>query len=178
MNRRRHIIAIGMMVLVLGFIGFGSASAAETKSAQANWDNLKPLAAGDEVRVVLSDGKSYPATYQGFSDEAIVVRTSTGEQTFSRHGVLRVSVKRDSRRKRNALIGAAVGCAAGLGIAAAYASSQQKEYPQNRYFEVLGPTYGAILGAAGAGLGVAFSRGAWREVYRARDLQVREHPHT
>ena len=129
MNRRKHIFAIGMTVLMLGFLGIGAVNAAEPKSTQANWENLKHLAAGEEVRVVLNDGKSYAAKFQDFSDEAIVVRTSTGEQTFSRQDVLRVSAKREPHRMRNAIIGAAAGCGAGLGIAAAYASSQRKEYP-------------------------------------------------
>jgi hypothetical protein len=37
MNRRKHIFAIGMTVLVLGFIGIGSVNAAESKSTQANY---------------------------------------------------------------------------------------------------------------------------------------------
>ena len=167
MNRRKHIFAIGITVLMLGFIGIGAVNAAEPQSAQANWGNLKHLAAGDLVHVVLNDGKSNAARFQSFTDEAIVLRTSAGEQTFSRPDVLRVSAKRKPHRMRNALIGAAAGCGAGLGIAAAYASSQRKEYPYNRYFEVDGPILGAVMGAAGAGLGVALSKGGWYDVYRA-----------
>ena len=136
--------------------------------ARDSWDNLTHLAAGDNVRVVLHDGKSYAAKFQGFSDDSMIVRTSAGEQTFSRPDVLRVSAKREPHRLRNAIIGAAAGCGAGLGIAAAYASSQRKEYPYNRYFEVDGPILGAVMGAAGAGLGVALSKGGWYDIYRAR----------
>jgi hypothetical protein len=120
------------------------------------------------VHVVLNDGKSNAAKFQSFSDEAIVVRTSAGEQTFSRQDVLRVSAMKEPHRMRNAIIGAAAGCGVGLGIAAGYASSQRKEYPYNRYFEVDGPILGAVLGAGGAGLGVALSKGGWYDVYRAR----------
>jgi len=168
MNRRKYFFAIGITILLLGFTGIGPVYAAEPKSTQANWDSLKRLAAGDEVRVVLNNGKSYAAKFQSFSDEAIVVRPSAGEQTFSRQDVLRVSAKRESHRMRNALIGAAAGCGAGLGIAAGYAASQRKEYPYNRYFEVDGPILGAALGAGGAGLGVALSKGGWYDVYRVR----------
>lgn len=168
MNRRIHFFAIGLTVLMLGFLGIGAVNAVEPKSTQANWERLKHLAAGEEVRVVLNDGKSYAAKFQNFSDEAIVVRTSSGEQSFSRRDVLRVSAKKEPHRMRNAIIGAAAGCGAGLGIAAAYASSQRKEYPYNRYFEVDGPILGAVMGAGGAGLGVALSKGGWYNVYRAR----------
>ena len=168
MNRRKQFFSIGTVILTLCFIGIGSLSPAESQSTQANWERLKHLAAGDDVRVVLNDGKSYAAKFQGVSDEAMIVRTSAGEQTFSRQDVLRVSAKREPHRMRNAIIGGAAGCGTGLGIAAAYASSQRKEYPYNRYFEVDGPILGAVMGAAGAGLGVALSKGGWYDVYRER----------
>jgi hypothetical protein len=38
---------MGKTLLLLGFTGFAPAHAAEPKSAQANWENLKELAAGD-----------------------------------------------------------------------------------------------------------------------------------
>jgi hypothetical protein len=157
-----------MTVLMLGFIGIGSLNAAGSKSTQATWENLKHLAAGDAVRVVLKDGKSNAAKFQSFSDEAIVVRTSAGEQTFSRQDVLRVSAKKEPHRMRNAIIGAAAGCGVGLGIAAGYAASKRSEYPYNRYFEVDGPILGVVFGATGGGLGVALSKGGWYDVYRAR----------
>jgi len=168
MNRRKHFLAIGMTVLMIGFFGIGAVNAAESKPTQANWERLKHLAAGDQVRVVLKDGKSYAAKFQSFSDEAIVVRTSAGEQTFTRQDVLRVSAMKEPHRGRNALIGAAAGCGVGLGIAAGYAASKRSEYPYNRYFEVDGPILGATFGAAGAGLGVALSKGGWYDVYRAQ----------
>ena len=167
MKHRRRFLAMGMTVLMLAFIRIGSVNAAEPKSTVANWERLKHLAAGDQVHVVLNDGKSYAAKFQSFSDEAIVVRASAGEQTFSRQDVLRVSALKESHRMRNAIIGAAAGCGAGLGIAAAYASSQRKEYPQNRYFEVYGPILGGVLGATGSGLGAALSKGGWHDIYRA-----------
>ena len=168
MYRRKHFFEIGMVLLMLGFIGIGSVKAAGPKSTPANWQNLKRLAVGDDVRVVLNDGKSSAAKFQGFSDEAVVVRTSAGEQTFSQKDVLRVSAKKESHRTRNALIGAAAGGGLGVGIAAGYAASQRSEYPQNRYLEVDGPILGALFGAAGGGLAAALSKSGWYDVYRAR----------
>ena len=74
MNRRKHFFAIGMTVLMLGFIGIASVNAAEPKSTQANWESLKQLATGQEVRVVLNDAKSYSGQFQSVSDEGFVVR--------------------------------------------------------------------------------------------------------
>ena len=164
MQRLRLVV---IAVSILGLATSASLRGVDTRP-EGQWNNLKHLAAGDEVRVVLNDGKSYAAKFQGFSDEAIVVRTFAGEQTFSRQDVLRVSAKKESHRMRNVLIGAAAGCGAGLGIAAGYAASQRKEYPQNHYFEVDGPILGVLFGGAGGGLAAALSKGGWHDVYRAR----------
>jgi hypothetical protein len=164
MQRLRLVV---IAVSILGFATSASLPGVDTPP-EGQWNNLKHLAAGDEVRVVLNDGKSYAAKFQGFSDEAIVVRTFADEQTFSRQDVLRVSAKKESHRMRNVIIGTAAGCGAGLGIAAGYADSQRKEWPQNHYFEVLGPILGAGFGGAGGGLAAALSKGGWHDVYRAR----------
>ena len=81
MDRRRPWFTIGMTVLMLGSIGIRSLRGG-AKSPQANWDNLKGLAPGDDIRIVLNDKKSYKAKFQSVSDEAIVVRLATGEQDF------------------------------------------------------------------------------------------------
>jgi hypothetical protein len=104
---------MGMTVLMLGFIEVASVSAAEPKSTQANCENLKQLAPGQQIWLVLNDAKSYRGQFRAVRDEAIMARVATGEQTFERQNVLRVSAKAKSRRGRNELIGAAIG--AGLG---------------------------------------------------------------
>ena len=84
MNRRKHFFAIGMTVLMLGFIGIGSVNAAEPKSAHAKWEGLKQLATGQEVRVVLNDAKSYSGQFQTVNDDGIVLRLGKDSQTFER----------------------------------------------------------------------------------------------
>jgi len=163
MNHRKHFFAIGMTALMLGIFGIGSVKAAGPKSAQANWESLKHLAAGDEVRVVLNDGKSYAAKFQGFSDEAIVVRTFAGEQTFSRQDVLRVSAKGESHRMRNALIGA--GISAGVGAIALGACDYREVIPCGGKGAALGAAFFAPLGVAA---GAVIPTGRWHDVYRAR----------
>jgi len=162
MNRRTRHFAIGMTVLILGSIGIGSVNAAEPKSTQANWDNLKGLAPGDDIRIVLNDTKSYGAKFQSVSDEAIVVRLVTGEQTFTRESVLRVSTKGKSHRLRNALIGAA----AGGGIVAAGAGSNCSFDKESCSIALAVGVPFAIAG--GAGVGAVIPTGGWHDVYRAR----------
>ena len=100
---------IETLLLLLMVPGFGLA-----QSSQNNWDNLKQLAPGQQIRVVLNDAKSYEAKFQSVTDDAIVVRLATGDQTFPRQSVLRVSSKHRSHRGRNALIGVGVGVATAL----------------------------------------------------------------
>ena len=162
MNRRKHFFAIGMTVLMLGFIGIGSVNAAGPKSTQANWESLKQLATGQEVRVVLNDAKSYEAKFQSVTDDAIVVRLVTGEQTFTRESVLRVSTKGKSHRLRNAALGAAIGV--GLGAIWAASTSRNDSEAQAIGWVVIPP----LTGAAGAGVGAFLPTGGWHDVYRAR----------
>jgi hypothetical protein len=142
------------VLLVPGF-GFGQA-------AQNNWDNLKRLAPGDDIRIVLNDAKSYRAKFQSASDAAIVVRLVTGEQTFTRENVLRVSTRGQSHRLRNAALGAGIGV--GLGFAVAAGTSRNDSEAQAIGYAVIPP----FMGAAGAGVGAFLPTGGWHDVYRAR----------
>ncbi len=61
MNRFKRILGLGLTVSILGLAGGASLGAAEPSTEKANWDNLKELAQGEEIQVVLNDAKSYPA---------------------------------------------------------------------------------------------------------------------
>jgi hypothetical protein len=168
MNQLKQTLSLGLVVLTLGLLTVGPLGASDPKPAKGNWDDLKKLAPGDDIRIVLNDAKSYGAKFQSVSDEAIVVRLVTGEQTFSRESILRVSARSTPHRGRNAMIGAAAGFAACLGIGAATAASRRKEYPYNKYTEA-----GAVIGVvacapAGAGIAALMPTGGWHDVYRAR----------
>jgi hypothetical protein len=145
------------LLLLLMVPGFGLA-----QSSQHNWDNLKRLAPGDDVRIVLNDAKSYRAKFQSVSNAAIVVRLVTGEQTFTRENVLRVSTKGQSHRLRNAALGAGIGV--GLGFAVAAGTSRNDSEAQAIGYAVIPP----FMGAVGAGVGAFLPTGGWHDVYRAR----------
>jgi hypothetical protein len=116
MDRRRAWFTIGMTVLMLGSIGIAAVHAEEAKSLQANWANLKQLAPGQQIRVVLNDAKAYTGEFRSVSDEGLVIRTGEGEQTLERQNILRVSTQGKGHRGRGALIGVAVGVAAALAL--------------------------------------------------------------
>ena len=144
---------IGTLLLLLMVTGFGSA-----QSSQNNWDNLKQLAPGQQIRIVLNDAKSYEAKFQSVTDDAVVVRLATGEQTFPRQSVLRVSTKHRSHRVRNALIGAGAGVATALAVDAGCKDCTTGTWA--------GDTVG--LGVLGALVGALVPTGRWHDVYRAR----------
>ena len=149
---KRGIKTLLILPLVPGF-GFG-------QSAQNNWDNLKELASGQQVRIVLNDAKSYQGKLQSLTDDVIVVRLKTGDQTFERQSVLRVSRKRRPHRGRNALIG--VG--AGVLTLIAYDATGCQDCDQST--KIGDAAAGALLGAA---VGALVPTGVgWHDLYRAR----------
>ncbi len=139
-----------------------------SESSQSSWDDLKQLAAGQQIRIVLNDAKSYEAKFQGVTDEAVVVRLATGDQVFGRHNVLRVSTRGKRHRGRNALIGLAVGAGAGVIIAVASPELGTGKCAQGSCVDAgTISQLGIVGGAVGAGLGAAIPTGAWYDVYRA-----------
>jgi hypothetical protein len=165
MSQLKRGVCQGLMVSIFGLMVAVPLGAAAPQADQANWDNLKQLVSGQEIQIVLKDSKSFQGRFQSVSDEALVIRLSTGEQTFNQQSVLRVSSKGQGHRGRNTLIGLAVGAGAGLAVGAAYGASIRKEWPHNRWYLVLiapGAVVGTVVGA------LLPTSGGWRDVYRAR----------
>jgi hypothetical protein len=157
--------AIETLLILLLVPGFGWA-----KSSQNDWGNLKQLAPAQPIRIVLNGGSSYGGVFLSASDSAISVRLTTGEQTFERQNVLRLSTKGTSRRTRNALVGAAVGVGGALAIGGiCHAKLNAEGYPNNHCLDAatIGPG-AAIGGGIGAGIAALASKPRWHDVYRAR----------
>lgn len=170
MRRKNWTGCLGVMIGVLSLTA-PALQAAGAKPDSANWDNLKTVTPGERIQIVLNDVKSYQGEFQTVSDEAIVVRLETGDQTFARQNVLRVSTKGESHRWRNAGIGAAVGAGAGLGIGAA--ADAGNNCGASRGFGPCFPNVGKEVltplgGIIGAVVGVVLPTGGWHDVYRAR----------
>jgi len=150
-----------MIVMMFSSIGVSTVHAEQGKSAQANWNILKGLTPGDDIRIVLNDKKTYRAQFQSVSEESIVVRLATGDQAFDRQSVLRVSTQGKSHRLRNAGLGAAMGV--GLGAITAASTSRNDSEARAIGWAVLPP----VSGAVGAGVGALLPTGGWHDVYRA-----------
>jgi hypothetical protein len=169
MKPARRTLTIGLSVVLLELMMAVFLYAAESPTTKGNWDNLRKLAPGDNIRIVLNDMKSYPANFQSVSDEAIVLRLETGEQSFARESVLRVSAKGQSHRGRNALLGLLVGGAAGAIVAVASPELGQGTCSQGSCVDAgTVSALGFVGGGLGAGIGAAIPTGGWHDVYRAR----------
>jgi hypothetical protein len=121
----------------------------------SDWEKLKQLNRGLTIKINLNDAKSYRGELRGSSDEEILVRLISGETTFARQNIRRVSVKGESHRLRNTLLGAGLGAGFGLGVAGGLGG------------------WGRVVGAIffvppGAGVGAIIPTGRWHEVYRSR----------
>jgi hypothetical protein len=142
-----------------------AAFAAAAQSPLQNWNNVKTLAAGTEIRVERSGAGPVRGQLQSATDESLVVNSGKGQEMFSRQQVARVSVRGKSHRGRNTLIGLGVGAGVGLAIGAAASTACSG-------FGCIGtgPKLVAGLGGAGALLGTlvgwALPSGGWREIYR------------
>jgi hypothetical protein len=134
------------------------------QTTQADWNALKALTAGTQVRITDSsrtvDGKLDQTT-----DDGIMVTSGKGQEKFDRRDVSIVSVKKQSRRKRNTLIGLGVGAGGGFAFVGALANDVK-----NSILGGHGPAVIASSAAAGALVGVLVGAvvpsGGWRQVYK------------
>jgi hypothetical protein len=163
MSQRKSIAASSLLLLIVGVMAASALGAADRKNDQANWDNLKTLSQGQEVKVVMNDLKAYSGVFQDVSDEGIRVALHTGNATFARQDIFRVSSKAGTHRLRNAGVGAAIGGGSLAGIAAAKGDSSG-DFGTGAV-TVMGLIAGSAIGAV---VGALVPSQAWRDVYRAR----------
>jgi hypothetical protein len=158
---------IASMRFLIGVLLVAGIAAAQPPSAKTDWANVKRLAAGEEIRVSMGDGKSFHGQLQSTTDESLIMVAASAQQTLPRPQIAKVATKGDSHRGRNTLIGLGIGAGAGLAIGAgADASCNHGGFfaCNNLGKEVFTPL-GAIIGTI---VGVAWPTGGWHEVYRSK----------
>ena len=137
-------------------------AAAAPRQDKRDWNNLRQLAPDQQIQVVLNNAKSYRGEFQSYSEEAIVVRVTTGIETLARNDVLRVTTQGKRHTKRNILIGTVVGFGIGAAAGAAICASDSCSGAAPA---IVGATAGSPLGALA---GFVAPTGGWHDVYRAR----------
>jgi hypothetical protein len=134
--------------------------------ASTDWAKVKRLAAGEEIRVSRTDGKSFLGQLQSTTDASLIMVAASSQQTLDRAQIKRIATKGVSHRGRNTLIGLGIGAGGGLAIGAGTDSSCGGHcwFGNNVGKEVFTPI-GAIIGTI---VGVAWPTGGWHEVYRSK----------
>ena len=122
--------------------------AAASLTAQVdNWALLRGIYPGQTTHVHMLDGRLNSGGFISTTDGNIVIRLRGGDQTFTKDQIKKISVRKSSKRWRNAGIGAATGAAAiGVLFAAAGADGDSALVA------------GAVIfyGLVGAGIGALF----------------------
>jgi hypothetical protein len=136
----------------------------------AGWPAVAALTPGTEIRVDTAARKmrGVQGLLRSVSDDALIFtpskKGSQGEVTIPRQDVTRLSVKKQSHRTRNTLIGAGIGGAAGLGIGLASRCDGKFVCPvSDGAITGGGAAAGAVVGAI---IGALMPSGGWHEIYK------------
>ena len=86
MKSSRTQLPAGYLVLALlgGCFNAGTASAGDSNGPLANWDNLKSLKPGQEVRVVMADLSSFQGEFKSWSNGTITLGHAPRERMLPR----------------------------------------------------------------------------------------------
>ena len=148
-----------------------AASQEQTETPQslenAVWSYLTRLAENEDLRVVLANAASYQGAFRMADDQSITLVVAGQNLRVSRAGVRRISVARGTHRRRNVLLGLAIGGAAGGLVMALHCrgeASACKEWA---------PVYVNPAAGVGAAIGALLPAREWQEIYHAQDVVQR-----
>ncbi len=127
----------------------------------SNWDSVKTITPGAEVRVTVGNSKAVRGKLETVTEDNLVIRKSSATHSFPRTDIRSISLKEKGNRVRNVLIGTGAGLAAGLGIGAAVANNCSGIACGGFRIAV-----GGLIGLGGGIIaGLELPSGKWREVY-------------
>ena len=112
---RRKTFSLRIFLLVLA--GIGSTLVAQTTDS-SSWANVRGLTPGRPIEVIDRQGAAIKGELAGVSTDSITVNVKHRTVALPRSEVSLVRV-RSGKRRRFALIGAAIGAGAGLGLGVA-----------------------------------------------------------
>lgn len=165
MRQYKPVFCLGLVTWILALMASPPLSAAEGPAQKENWENVKKLAPGDEIKVVLRKTNAYRGTVESVSGDSISIMMGTGKDTFPRQDVVRISAKRPGR-------GRAICALVGMGIGGAIGGALGNYSPTGGGVTTGADTRtGALIGMGiGAGIGVLLPLFQWWSVYRATPL--------
>src|SRR5512146_590943 len=86
------------------------------QSPEESWDNLRQLRAGEGIEIVDAKMKSHRGNFTTYTQERISLSQAGREMTFPRAEVASVRRVGKSHRRRNVLLGLAIGTAGGFAV--------------------------------------------------------------
>ncbi len=134
------------------------------QTAEGSWENLNQLRVGQKIELVETNLKKLKGTFLSFSEEAISLRVGKDEVGVPRVNVLRVGSLDQSKRKRNIVLGVALG--AGLGVAAGIGLSYAW-FDEGDQAKAVALIVGCSAGGAAA-LGAMGASSGYQTIYRAK----------
>ena len=133
--------------------------------AQENrWQNLAQVKAGKQVDVIDTHLKKYTGKFVSFSETDLTLLVNSQQINIARDQVYRVTAA-GQNRKRNVLLGLAIGAGAGLGLGVAL---------MEREGGYAGAVAGTGVGFAGIGAGIGAVVPSHKTVYRAEAVKEAE----
>ncbi len=142
-----------------------SVSLPAQEPGEHSWENLQQVRVGQRIEVVDTNLKKLKGTFVSFSEEAISLRVKKDEVGVPRVNVLRVSSLDRSKRKRNILLGLAIGAGGGM-LAGAGVASAVVGFDEGQGSKPGATIVGFVAAGAAAGVAVGASSG-YQTSYRA-----------
>ena len=162
--RQTTFFVLGAFLCSMGSV----TAAAQPPAPASNWNSVKMLAPGTQLRVAAAASKPVQGTLQSVTDTELVLLHKATRQSFERSAAINVSVRVNGHRRRNTLIGLGVGTGAGVAIGAGVGAAQAR----NCHGFLCGLTVdvdtavGGAVGLVGGILtGVFWPTGGWRTIY-------------
>lgn len=131
------------------------------QTPSGNWDRVKMIAIGTDIRVTVGTSKPVRGNLRSVTDNDLAIQSETGARSFSRADIRGLSVRQKNHRLRKVLIGAGIGTAAGIAIGGAAANHCMGIACGGARVAL-----GGLIGlAGGVAAGALWSRSEWREIY-------------
>lgn len=131
------------------------------------WSNLQRLQPGQRIEVVDNKLRTHRGEYAAAGTDDVTLQTANGPLVMSRGSIVRVSLRENSKRLRNTILGAAIGGGAGLAIGALADRRFSNEGRDHLAKTILTPI------GLGAGARIGAASGGFETIYRADPSVVR-----
>lgn len=131
-----------------------------------DWSRVMALVPGQRIEVIYANLKTARGAFNAANADELRLNADGTMQAIPRAEVLRISLRENSKRLRNVLLGAAIGAAGGLVVGAAKDASYSEE--DEHLAKMLFTPAGAAIGA---GVGAGFP--SFETIYRAPKQQIK-----